>query len=177
MKRAGRTAVLFVAAATIFVGAACWHLAAWHADVQAEQSYRTLSREAGNVAVAAAELRRLSAGTRRAVDPSPESRNPAAFFERLAAENTIDAACIKAVVTAALPRSRNSPYEELATEVRLVGVEQAQLGRFLQDIEKENPQYLVKQLRMTASDRGVAAWDANVTVSLLVYRPESPEEP
>jgi len=109
------------------------------------------------------------------VEPSQESRNPAAFFEQLADRHGIPVGCIKAIETRAVSPAKTSLYEELVTEVRLDDVEQVRFGAFVHSIEKENPQYLIKQIRLTASDKGVAAWNASVTVSLLIYEPANTE--
>lgn len=150
---------------------------AWAWRARAEQTARrqTLAGQATTAAGYIGDLRRLKTGARRAVEPTAESRNPATFFEQLADRCGIARDRLRGVETRAIPGAAGSPYEETATVVRLAGVEQAALGQFARSIEKDNPQYLIKEMRLTASDKGPALWDATVTVSLLVYKPGQTE--
>ncbi len=153
-------------------GLATLAAAGWR-ERRATERLAALTRETALAADLAAEVRRLQVAGRRAVEPSAESLNPASFFERLATGIGIAPESVKGIETRRVPQARDSAYDELATMVRLAGVPQDKIAALLERIERENPQYLVKDVRMTAGEGAGALWDATITVSLLVYRPET----
>jgi len=173
MAKAGdpRRVVLLVAI-MLAIGLAALVAAGWR-ERKATGRLEALAGESARAADLAGEVRRLQVAGRKAVEPSAESLNPAAFFERLAAAIGIAPESVKGIETRRVPQAKDSPYDELATMVRLAGVSQDKVGEFLQRIEKENPQYLVKEVRLVAGEGKGALWDATITVSLLVYRPDT----
>jgi len=176
MSKTGNAKTAFCLALLVLVGAAASFVFIWQTEREALRRHKIVTAESLQAAKLIAEFRRLQGGERKAVEPSAQSRNPAAFFERLAKRFSVRPESIKGIETRTTAQADDSQYEELATVVRLVGVQQVQFGAFVRSIEKENPQYLIKQLRMTASEKGATLWDAQVTVSLLIYKPGSPED-
>jgi len=168
-RRAAALAVVMLAVGLAALAAAGWR------ERKATGRLQALTRETALAADLAGEVRRLQVAGRKAVEPSAESLNPAAFFERLAAAIGIAPESVKGIETRRVPQAKDSPYDELATMVRLAAVSQDKVGEFLERIEKENPQYLVKDVRLVASEGKGALWDATITVSLLLYRPDTIE--
>jgi hypothetical protein len=165
--RALIAALVLLAASAVALAVGGWR------HHQATVRFASVVRDTEQAADLAEEVRRLQVTGRKAVEPSAESLKPAAFFQRLSAALGIAPESVKGIETRSVPQAKESPYEELATVVRLSKVPQDKVGAFLERIEAENPQYLVKDVRLVAGEGTGAVWDATITVSLLVYKPES----